>query len=605
MAVPALDKGSVETMFLHGDAEASSSPVLQILSVKKVSPAPMPNGQTGADRYRLILSDSAHFIQAMLATQLNHLIGDGQIEKHAVVRLDQYAINKVQNRSIVICLGIEVLGKETDKIGDPSSVEKLEKIESQAPKGVNPFNEISNVSRASAPAKSAIASKNARATNGPNTPIYPIEGLSPYQNKWTIKARVTLKSDIRHYTNAKGDGKVFSVNLLDESGEIRATGFNDAVDNLFNVFEEGKVYYVSKARVNISKNKQYNPTNNEYEIMFERDTQVELCTDTTDLPQVKYNFVNLSDLTTQEANAMIDVLGVVKEVGELSSIVSKATSKQIPKREIVLIDQSEFSVRMTLWGRQAEQFSAPDQPIIAFKGVKVGDFGGRSLSMVSSSTMAVDPDIQPAHSLSGWMKAVGETKTFQTFKSTGGGAGGFKEEEAKTIAQIKEEGLGMQDTPDNFFLRATIVYVKKDSLSYPACPKEGCNKKVTPTSEGSFRCEKCSEDFPAPQHRYVMSLSVLDHTGQLWLSAFDDAGRLILDHSADDIERLRDEDEQAFVGAIWRGSGKAYNFACRARTETFQDTSRVRYQINRATPVDYVAASAWLVKQIEGLGFTV
>ena len=35
--------------------------------------------------------------------------------------------------------------------------------------------------------------------------------------RWTIKARVTQKSDIRHWSNNKGDGQLFSVNLLDES----------------------------------------------------------------------------------------------------------------------------------------------------------------------------------------------------------------------------------------------------------------------------------------------------------------------------------------------------------------------------------------------------
>lgn len=36
-------------------------------------------------------------------------------------------------------------------------------------------------------------------------------------DRWTIKGRVTTKSDIRHWSNAKGDGKLFSVNFLDET----------------------------------------------------------------------------------------------------------------------------------------------------------------------------------------------------------------------------------------------------------------------------------------------------------------------------------------------------------------------------------------------------
>lgn len=59
--------------------------------------------------------------------------------------------------------------------------------------------------------------------------------------RWTIKARVTNKSTIRTWSNAKGDGKLFSVNLLDETGEIKATAFNDQVDKYYDMLEDNRV----------------------------------------------------------------------------------------------------------------------------------------------------------------------------------------------------------------------------------------------------------------------------------------------------------------------------------------------------------------------------
>lgn len=47
--------------------------------------------------------------------------------------------------------------------------------------------------------------------------IIPITGLNPYQNKWTIKARVSSKPAIRTWSNSRGDGKVFNVDLVDTS----------------------------------------------------------------------------------------------------------------------------------------------------------------------------------------------------------------------------------------------------------------------------------------------------------------------------------------------------------------------------------------------------
>ena len=47
--------------------------------------------------------------------------------------------------------------------------------------------------------------------------IFPISSLNPYQSRWTIRARVTAKPPLRTYSNSRGEGKIMSVDLLDES----------------------------------------------------------------------------------------------------------------------------------------------------------------------------------------------------------------------------------------------------------------------------------------------------------------------------------------------------------------------------------------------------
>ena len=47
--------------------------------------------------------------------------------------------------------------------------------------------------------------------------VIPITGLNPYQNKWTIKARVSSKPAIRTWSNSRGEGRVFNVDLVDSS----------------------------------------------------------------------------------------------------------------------------------------------------------------------------------------------------------------------------------------------------------------------------------------------------------------------------------------------------------------------------------------------------
>lgn len=68
-------------------------------------------------------------------------------------------------------------------------------------------------------------------------PVMPIVSLNPYLGRWNIKARVTSKSAVRTWTNARGEGKLFSVDLADQSGGIRATAFNDSVDRFYEMLE--------------------------------------------------------------------------------------------------------------------------------------------------------------------------------------------------------------------------------------------------------------------------------------------------------------------------------------------------------------------------------
>jgi len=55
---------------------------------------------------------------------------------------------------------------------------------------------------------------------------------------------------------------------------------------------------------------------------------------------------------------------------------------------------------------QAEQFDGSRQPVIAIKGARVSDFGGRSLSVLSSSTVVINPDSPEAFKLRGWYDCV-------------------------------------------------------------------------------------------------------------------------------------------------------------------------------------------------------
>jgi replication factor A1 len=70
------------------------NPVLQVLAVKKIN-STAPNA---TERWRVVLSDGNHFIQSMLATQLNIMVQNNAIQKGVFIRLLQYTMNKMKDK---------------------------------------------------------------------------------------------------------------------------------------------------------------------------------------------------------------------------------------------------------------------------------------------------------------------------------------------------------------------------------------------------------------------------------------------------------------------------------------------------------------------------
>ena len=176
---------------------------------------------------------------------------------------------------IIIVLDLEVLEGlgECEKIGEPKALEF--KQEDAKPQSTTMSTDGFYGNKPNQQQQQSLPSRTNTTASSAHANIYPIEALSPYAHKWTIKARCTNKSDIKTWHNKNGEGKLFSVNLLDESGEIRGTGFNDQCDTLYELFQEGGVYYISApCRVQLAK-KQFTNLNNDYELTFERDTLVE------------------------------------------------------------------------------------------------------------------------------------------------------------------------------------------------------------------------------------------------------------------------------------------------------------------------------------------
>ncbi|KAI9141906.1 hypothetical protein BKA69DRAFT_1071907 [Paraphysoderma sedebokerense] len=626
------------------DNPITRNPILQIVNIKHLP----GSANNPADRYRVVWSDGHNFMHGMWATQMNDLITRGTVTKYTVVKLVQYVVNQVAGKQLIIAINVEVLGTAEGRIGNPTvqlgtgnapkpdaQPQERPQVPQQPPQ---PQSYQSNyeppqpqyqppqqyqqpkfghqspaVSASSFSSKNRFGNTSAGSPSGPLSQpdfshIIPISQINPYanSNKWAIRARAMSKSEIRHWSNQKGEGKLFSVVLMDESGEIKATAFQDAVDKFYNLIEDNKVYNISRVRVQMAR-KQYSSLANDYEITLEPNTHIEECRDTDNVPTIKFNFQSLDRLGSCEKDTTIDVVAIVKECGELSQLISKTTQRPLTKRDLTLVDHTGWAVKCTLWGKNAESFELSEEaPVIAFKGVRVSDFNGKSISTVSSSSLLVNPDIEEAHQLRGWYANEGQYVNYQYYSSsnargTDGQAGGAKKKDMlKVLGQITSEHLGMNEKPDYFTAEATIHYINKERFCYAACPAEGCNKKVV--EDGSeWRCEKCNSSYPSPQYRYMARINVSDHTDSAYLQIFDNVGLQIFNVSATELVQMRDSEDPGFELAMASVMCRKFVFRVKAKMEQYRDEQKLTLVAMNATPVEqeFITISSNRVQDIE------
>ncbi|KAI8504968.1 60S acidic ribosomal protein P1 [Branchiostoma belcheri] len=599
-----LHEGTIQEIANGGSPK---SPVLQVLGIKKIQSA----GAQGSERYRLLLSDGKHTqSSAMLATQQNHLVNSGQLEQHCVIRLEKYICNTIQdNRRVLIMLEVQVLGNPKIKIKNPTPVNQAgggapapaqNGGSSHAVNGG--MNRPGNQGGAARPQGGSGASFYPRSnvTASPGTPgrgkPTPIAGLNPYQNRWTIRARVTNKGSIRTWSNARGEGKLFSMDLLDESGEIRATAFNDQCDKFYDLIEIGKVYFISKGGLKTA-NKQYTSIQNDYEMSFNNDTTVVLCEDESDLPSITYNFVPIEKLEEMNPNTIIDLIGVCKSYGDVTTITTRQTNREVNKRDLQIVDMSGKQVNLTLWGGEADKFDGSSCPVIAIKGARLSDFGGRSLSTMGSSTVMINPDIPEAFQLRGWYDKVGCNTEAQSI-STGGGGGAGRPTNWKSFKQVIDENLGTGEKPDYFSTKGTIVFMKKESAMYQACPTQDCNKKVVDLQNGFFSCEKCSKEFPNFKYRLILQANVADYSGNQWTTCFSEQAETILGQNTEYLGNMKDQDDTGYDQVFTEANFKSYIFNMRVKMDTYNDESRIRCSCVGAQPVDFKEYSKKLINEI-------
>ena len=212
----------------------------------------------------------------------------------------------------------------------------------------------------------------------------PIKALNTFTQEWKVKARLTKKHALKSWKNAKTAGVLLNIELMDSLGtQITATFFNDLAKRWDAELQEGKVYTFANGSIKIA-NQKYTSIKNDYTIVFDRDSAIEEVPEDRSIQSQGFSFVTIEEINDFEQQRTVDVAGVITSVGTVSSFQPKSYDGNPrpakDKRSLQLADETGLQIQVTLWGTHATRLPFQVGAVLAIKGARVSDYGGKSLN---------------------------------------------------------------------------------------------------------------------------------------------------------------------------------------------------------------------------------
>ncbi|KAM7278594.1 hypothetical protein ACFE04_005728 [Oxalis oulophora] len=570
--------------------------VVQVLDLSRIG---------SGKAYRFTASDGKRKIKALLQSTFTPDIEAGKIQNFGLLRILDYALNDVRSEKFLMVSKLEVIApaleaeiKNDVGSGDEQSAIILKPKQEFVAKSAAQIVHEQRGNAAAPAARMAISRR-----------VHPLASLNPYQGNWTIKVRLTNKGNMRTYRNAKGEGCVFNVELTDEDGtQIQATMFNEAAKKFLEIFQLGKVYYISKGTLRVA-NKQFKTVQNNYEMTLNENSLVEVASDEeTFIPETKFDFVSIDQLGPYvNGKELIDIIGVVQNVSSTTSIRRKIDNETIAKRDITIADESKKTVVVSLWNDLATDIGqelldiADKSPIVAIKALKVGDFQGVSLSTISRSAIQINPASPEANKLRSWFDSEGKEAPMVSIgsglgPSPNGGPRSMFSDRVSLSHITANPSLG-SEKPVFFSIRAYISFVKPDqTLWYRAC--KTCNRKVTEAMGSGYWCEGCQKNEGECNLRYILATKVSDASGEAWVSSFNQEAEKIIGLPAEELDKLKSQEGEEYQLALKQVTWVPHLFRVSVAQNEYNNEKRQRVTVRSVAPVDFAAESRFLLEDI-------
>lgn len=582
-----LSIGSIRRFFnLTPKVETTLSDLLQVFELQV-------NKKDNKEICTITLSDSVNLYSKFYFTGLSG------VNRFDVIKIGSLTKTLGATNKIFFKInGFEVVNSATSLIGspvifDPNSISKFE--ETAKPKS------ITNKPATTGPIVPAIEAPVFTQKQPPTkTHHMQLSTLSTFTKDMQVLVRCTKKSEKKSFKSPK-EGSVFNFVIMDTEGsEMQVSCFNKVANKLYPVIQEGGLYEIIGGYIKIN-DKKYNQTKSDYQISLNDESLVYPIIDDNSVAVECIKLTKLSELEHMKVHSSLDILVEVVSCNEQASIKSKFGELKI--RRLVVVDDSEFKVDLTLWKGMSDTEAKPGD-ILYIRNAKIGEYSGKNISASEDSHITVNPiqnSIQPfVESLISALnskKEEGGKSQFSAFKSySEKQAGDYKKRDDYKLVPLLE-AYNIEEK-----LHKVKVFVTQFNNSekniYGGCPK--CKKKIVDTLAEDIRCPGCNEAVPKLTYYFTISVRVKDCSGDHWVDFFGLAAEKVLGVTGEEYRNaLLVNDEQVLTQVCKNVEFKSFVMTLKSRTTIYNNVVKKKLNCLGVDKVDLRFEAERMLQAIE------
>ena len=430
--------------------------------------------------------------------------------------------------------------------------------------------------------------------------------LTTFSQDFIILVRVIKKSEIKifaHSVNEQLYSKLFYFVVLDKDGdEIQVSCYNKVAERLYLSIIENEVYEIKGGYVK-RNDKKFIPVRSEYKIVLNENSVVKHVPDAGVIKNGAINIMRISELGGLTLYSMVDVCGIVLDVGDKTKKNTKNGSQYMKK--VIIGDTSHCKIELSLWRHHAS-VELKKGDVVLLKQVKIGDFNGRNLSTFDETSVLVNPtNVPEVNELMNYIKDYKHAfeESFYYDLETGrdnnhhlmfGDAyGSIVMNDHNAVYYINDVlecgGEGDDGNKVYWVIKATVTnFIHNAKNYYLGCGNKSCKRKLKfDNKECKYYCGYCNGNTNSEEYYYTLCVRVKDCSKDYWIDIFGKPAELLMQMKAEEykdivvnknIEKIKKINE--------RFEFKEFFFYVRTKTQVYKN-GMMKKKIN-AFRVEYV-----------------